>query len=522
MYPHFLIATSGRSLAVSTTGTTEDTRSRSKPEILRRLRCWFQIAEHTQNSLATIFNGNIAGGIGACTRIDRARFRSAVREFWKAEVHQHTAKALLEFVDKYSVLPTQPTLLTLVGEQAASDVKEACDKTVRELYDEDISDAPAVADRVVAFGKHWAMVNAVVEAAGYIDQGEPGKITKVIADALLVGEDILDIGAMMSDTSRRDTLYSDDAAMNVIPTGIYHLDQALGGGLERGELGMVIAPVHKGKTTTLVEIGYGGMRAGCGFKGVHYTLEMSQKKIERRYDDRLAWPFHGLKKTDVAKYITVLNERQRRFISGDMIVKRYPTGVLTNTMLRAHLRMLRAEGYVADYCLVDYPDLMKHESQSKDVLEQQKSIYYGLRNTAGEENVAMWGASQVGRGAFEKETITMQDVAGTIEKMGTADHAVALCQTLQEEIERRLRLFMAKVRGEESGGYVECVIDRARCRIQSVALYNAALDRIDSGESGGVVKGLPRAGASLKTQVGITRVLGKAAPKISKIIGKGR
>jgi hypothetical protein len=66
-----------------------------------------------------------------------------------------------------------------------------------------------------------------------------------------------------------------------IPTGLRLLDSRIGGGLGRGELGMITACTGVGKTTGLINFAYGALLAG--YFPLLVTLEMSADKIKRRF-----------------------------------------------------------------------------------------------------------------------------------------------------------------------------------------------------------------------------------------------
>src|SRR3990167_9855924 len=71
-----------------------------------------------------------------------------------------------------------------------------------------------------------------------------------------------------------------------IPTNLGNLDRFLFGGIRRKELGVVMAPPSRGKTISLIHLGV--MAIQNNYKDNHYTLEMSEERVEDSYDSRLS------------------------------------------------------------------------------------------------------------------------------------------------------------------------------------------------------------------------------------------
>jgi hypothetical protein len=201
---------------------------------------------------------------------------------------------------------------------------------------------------------------------------------------------------------------------------------------------------------------------------------MNQDKVSGRYDDRLMGERVKFKKSDVARYAAGVDERVGRVVRGRLFVKDYPTRGATVSKIRSHLSLLSARGFHPDLIIVDYADIMKAERRMGEMRHEQAGIYEDLRQLAGECNAAMWTGSQASRGALEKDIITIEDFAEAFEKAAIVDVAIAFCQTNDERIQHRCRLFGAALRNQEDGRTVECEILRDRCRLRSIALYDVA------------------------------------------------
>lgn len=245
-----------------------------------------------------------------------------------------------------------------------------------------------------------------------------------------------------------------------------------------GSHSYVVDGVLTHNTTTLINIAYGAFTAAQAYNVAHYSLEMHQDKVARRYDDRLMSKRVEIRGTDPERYGRMLSQRVKTFVRGRLFVKSYPTRTATVSKIRSHLTLLAVRGFTPDLIVVDYADIMKPERRLGEMRHEQAGIYEDLRQLADEFNAAVWTGSQASRGALEKDTVTIEDFAEAFEKAAIVDAAIAFCQTHDERVDGRCRLYAAALRNAEDGRTIECEIDRNRARIRSIALFDVSGARI--------------------------------------------
>jgi replicative DNA helicase len=436
------------------------------------------------------------------------RYRSALDyRFFTSDVHKVIAKALFQHVDAFRFLPSPETLVETARPETDEEMMVSVEEAVGKLSMKDVSDSDAVCLKLVEFGKTQAMVNAVVACADDLKKNKRDKILTRVQEAQLVGEDVVDVGTdYLTTMAEREFWYAANQDNNdTIPTGIRHLDLAMGGGLGRGELGVVLASPKRGKTGVLVNIGFGALMSTRNLNVIHYSMEIVESnaksrphKVSKRYDDRLACHAIRMKHADPAKYAEILRKKAQMFIHGQLYVKSYPTRQAGVSTVRNHLSLMASKGFHPDLVIVDYADIMRPERRMGEVRHEQAGIYEDLRALAAEFDAAVWTASQTNRGALDKETVTIADFAEAFEKAAIVDAAAALCQTNAERMEGRCRLFMAALRNEEDGRTVECEFMRDRCYVRSTGLLDAGFNRMfDAGEE----EGDPTAQTETKTTV---------------------
>jgi replicative DNA helicase len=408
------------------------------------------------------------------------RFRAALdHRYFSAKICSAVAQALFEYVDEHGSLPTQHTMGACVREVVDAKRLTAVERLLGKLYEHDITDAEGVMKLTVEFGQTQAACNAVAQAIDDIDRGEREKIVPRLQKALQVGEDLLELGLNYKESFElRKTWYHNPTEFrDPIPTGIAHLDVALQGGLGRGEIGSVIAPPGRGKSTVLFNFAYGAMISPLllrGYNVAYYSLEMAARKVTRRIDDRVAG---NLLRTQsdftVEKYLEVL-ERKMRWLRGNLIVSAWPTRSAGIGRIRSNLSLLKAHGFVPDVVIVDYADIMKPERRIGDSWQEAAGVYEDLRQLAQEFNVACWTASQIIGEGWDSDEVRLRWIAGAREKAAIADAAIGFAQTDEEFVNGYGRLQLLKFRDEEDHRTILCDIDRKRCRVRSRLLMDMA------------------------------------------------
>lgn len=413
------------------------------------------------------------------------RYRNVLdASYFNDPTHAEVMNVLLHHVDTYRAIPTRVTLEDLLASEVSEKNIEKAKKLVTTIYKSDISDAEAVMDRVVEFGKTQAMCLAVLESASEMEKGRRDKVRGLIDRAALVGEDLLSRGinyreTMVSRLSTDDTVET----LDMVTTGLVHLDMLLGGGLGRGELGMFLGSPKRGKSTVLVNVAFGALMSAVGYNVVYYSLEINERRIARRFDSRLAGPHTGLRKSDPEKYQKILAERVEKSVKGQLVIKSYPTRSATPSTLRSHLSLLKATGFTPDVVVVDYADIMRAERRLGETRHEQAGIYEDLRAIAGEYNCAMWTASQANRGSISKSTPDMDSVAESFEKIAICDAVFSIGQTQKERLDNNIRLVAIALRNAEDQVTVLCDINRRKQMIRSVGLYDADNNRIDDEQT---------------------------------------
>ena len=186
-------------------------------------------------------------------------YRDVVKpKYFQDSVLIDICRILFNYYDKYNQVPTLDVL--------SQEVAELCRRTRRKelilnKYQETLEfmseitldDLDYLKDKIIAFGKRQALIDSIMEATVILDkepEAQYPKIQSLIKDALMVGENVYDLGTNIYDNIEERFLsyLNDDDVIERIPTGIHALDTCLGGGLGRTEMGIVVAAPGLGKS----------------------------------------------------------------------------------------------------------------------------------------------------------------------------------------------------------------------------------------------------------------------------------
>ena len=208
-----------------------------------------------------------------------------------------------------------------------------------------------------------------------------------------------------------------------IPTGIPALDEATGGrGWMPAELYMVLGPAKSGKSQALGW--FANTAAKFGNVVAYFTLEVSTDIITSRLDAMNA----DIAINDLPYRAQEVSGKLKEFgMKGDMIIYDYPAGVCTVAEIERQLKRLQVEkGITVDLLVVDYLDLLRHDSRSSDEWIPQQETARNLRSLAKIMQIPVITASQINRSGAKKEIAQSTDKAGSFGVVAEVDGCLTI------------------------------------------------------------------------------------------------
>jgi predicted ATP-dependent serine protease len=225
----------------------------------------------------------------------------------------------------------------------------------------------------------------------------------------------------------------------IIATPWEKINDLLQGGLGNGDFGLIFGNPGGGKSWSLVALG--GYAVRMGYNVLHYTLELGEDYVGRRYDAFFT-------KTPVDK---ILQNRKKveeivPQLPGELIIKEFPTGRATISTVEAHIRKVTDLGIKPDLIIIDYVDLLSTRKRTADRKGEIDDIYTSTKGLARELNIPIWSVSQVNRAGAKDDVIEGDKAAGSYDKIMITDFCLSLSRKAKDKVNGTGRFHIMKNR----------------------------------------------------------------------------
>ena len=354
--------------------------------------------------------------------------------YFESESNEWILDVVLTHFRTYKTPPTKDVLKVKVTEIEHDVLKVAVVEQLKEVFRYmESDDLSFVKDEILKFCKNQEIKHAIMDSVNLLKNGNYDEIKTKIDSAMKAGADT-NIG---HEYKSQVALRYNEAARHTITTGWDVVDDLMDGGLAPGELGVVMAPAGIGKSWLLINIGANAIRNGKNV--VHFTLELNENYVGQRYDSVIT----GIPAQNLKNYQEDI-ENKMSHISGELVIKYYPTKSVGIMALKAHIEKSAMVGKAPDLVIVDYADLLK--VSAKDKHEALEELYEELRGMAGEYGVPVWTATQAGRSALEDDIIEADKIAASYGKVMVSDFIMSLSRKVQDKLSGTGRVHIVKNR----------------------------------------------------------------------------
>jgi replicative DNA helicase len=239
-----------------------------------------------------------------------------------------------------------------------------------------------------------------------------------------------------------------------ITTGIHGLDDALEGGLGKGELGVILAPTGVGKSTLTTKMANSAYRAG--YNVLQIFFEDQKKQIQRKHITCLT----GIRPSEHHQRVEEIREALEEFKStskGKLILKKYQSEALTFQELKSKILKVIAEGNKIDLIIIDYVDCIisgGEEWSSEGTLMRQ------IEGLGHELDVAIWVATQGNRSSISSEVVTTDQMGGSIKKAQVGHVIITIAKDLNQRENKLATMAITKSRiGRDGIVFQNCKFD---------------------------------------------------------------
>lgn len=360
---------------------------------------------------------------------------------------------------KENLVPSYSTLEIALRSKAndeyeIKEYEELIDKLKKTSYEGN----SLVKENALKFFKQQELIkaaNKILEKAGKGDIEHYDECLKIMEEALSVGSGE-DYGTTVFDLEEK--ALSSDYTVS-IPTGIKGLDEALGGGLDKRKVGLIIGGLGFGKTSLSTAMASAAASCRCeqnnyqGWKVVQIYFEDDDVDITRKHFSRLvekeAKDFKRLKDEEREEILQALNNHpDRDIIKQNLRLKSFRTGEKSATDIKNWLIKLTNKGFKPDLVIIDYFECLapERDDKSKDKWESEGITARKLENMAKELDIAIWVPTQGSRESIEAELVTVDKGGGSIKKAQVAQVIISIARTIEDRENNRATLALLKNR----------------------------------------------------------------------------
>jgi len=356
-------------------------------------------------------------------------------EYFENPAQKWAIKEILKYYEKYHTTPSldilKVELLKVDNEVLQLSIKEQL-KLAYVTSDEDLE---YVQEEFTNFCKNQQLKKALMSSVDLLKGGDFDGIRYLIDNALKSGQDknlgheyIKDIEERYRENSRE-----------TIPTPWPKIDQLLQGGLGNGDFGLIFGNPGGGKSWSLVALG--GHAVRLGYNVLHYTLELGEEYVGKRYDAF----FTKIPVNKVDSHRDKIEDIIPQ-LPGQLIIKEYPTGRASVSTIESHIAKSTSMGVKPDLVIIDYVDLLSSRKTNRERKDEIDDIYTSTKGLARQLDIPIWSVSQVNRAGAQDKVIQGDKAAGSYDKIMITDFCMSLSRKKEDKVNNTGRFHLMKNR----------------------------------------------------------------------------
>ena len=352
-----------------------------------------------------------------------------------SDANKWIIKNILSYYAKYHTVPSMDILKVELKKIKNEVLQISIKEQLRSAYKSSDDDLEYVKEEFSTFCKNQQLKKALLNSVDLLQAGDYDSIKLMIEGALKAGQD-KNIGHEYNKDI--ESRYREDSRVT-ISTPWPEINDITQGGLGNGDFGLIFGNPGGGKSWSLVALG--GYAVKMGYNVAHYTLELGEDYVGRRYDSFFT-------QIPVNK---ILENREKvehavETLEGELVIKEFPTGRASISTIEAHIQKLISLGIKPDLVIIDYVDLLKSKRNSTDRKFEIDDIYTSTKGLARELNIPIWSVSQVNRAGSKDDIIEGDKAAGSYDKMMITDIAISLSRKKEDKVNNTGRFHIMKNR----------------------------------------------------------------------------
>ena len=356
-------------------------------------------------------------------------------EYFENSSQKWIIKEILNYYDKYHTTPSLDVIKVELQKLDNDVLKISLKDQLKQAYISSDEDLEYVQEEFTNFCKNQQLKKALMSSVDLLKAGDFDGIRFIVDNALKAGQDknigheyAKDIESRYRENSRE-----------TVPTPWPRINDLLQGGLGNGDFGLIFGNPGGGKSWSLVSLG--GHAVKMGYTVLHYTLELGEDYVGKRYDaffTKIPVNKVDAHKDQVAELIPQL--------PGKLIIKEYPTGKATVSTIESHIAKATSMGSKPDLVIIDYVDLLSSRKTNRERKDEIDDIYTSTKGLARQLDIPIWSVSQVNRAGANDNVIQGDKAAGSYDKIMITDFCMSLSRKKEDKVNNTGRFHLMKNR----------------------------------------------------------------------------
>ena len=344
-------------------------------------------------------------------------------------------KKYLSYYDKYHTTPSLDILKVELQKVDNEVLQISIKEQLKQAFVTSDDDLEYVQEEFTNFCKNQQLKKALMSSVDLLKAGDFDGIRFIVDNALKAGQDknigheyVKDIESRYRENSRE-----------TIPTPWPRINDLLQGGLGNGDFGLIFGNPGGGKSWSLVALG--GHAVRLGYNVLHYTLELGEDYVGKRYDAF----FTKIPVNKVDSHRDKIEEIIPQ-LPGKLIIKEYPTGKATISTIESHIAKATSMGSKPDLVIIDYVDLLSSRKKNRERKDEIDDIYTSTKGLARQLDIPIWSVSQVNRAGANDNVIQGDKAAGSYDKIMITDFCMSLSRKKEDKVNNTGRFHLMKNR----------------------------------------------------------------------------
>ena len=356
-------------------------------------------------------------------------------EYFDNSAHKWVITEILKYYDKYHTTPSMEVLKIELKRIDNEVLQLSIKEQLKEAYRASDDDLAYVEEEFSNFCKNQQLKKALLTSVDLLNAGDYDSIRHLVDNALKAGGD-KNLGLEYSKDI--ESRYREEHR-TAVPTPWPIFNDLMQGGLGEGDFGLIFGNPGGGKSWTLIALGAYAVQQG--FNVIHYTLELGEDYVGRRYDAC----FTNIPVNTILQHKETV-EKEIIELPGNLVIKEYSPGKASISTLESHIQKCIDLDFKPDLILIDYVDLLRSKRNNRERKDEIDDIYLSTKGLARELKVPIWSVSQVNRAGAKDDIIEGDKAAGSYDKIMITDVAISLSRKKEDKIAGTGRFHIMKNR----------------------------------------------------------------------------